>query len=632
MTHRNEGAGARGDQDAPRAGVWGEGLGLVPEMRARLPLGVLAGLLGAVVVMAACGDDAACPSGQIPLADGTCVVPGPGCPDGLDLNGDGHCDRLGADWTRDARIPEGEDRRDIYGLGDGIEPVVEAGIGHVLLWPVTVSGALLPWRPLQRLLDPETEDPAIRNMQDLARTTLGFGTTEEMYDWVGLPRYDGAPEAMPGVRWPADLEPGYPMGAGIIDTQWGGALTYSCATCHVATMFGRTVFGATNRQAQANEYFHAARQFYPSLAASTFERLTGADELELELFIQTQQNLRSVGTKMPMVRGLDTSLAQVSLSLARRAEDALATMDPAIARQPRENLLSSYVADSKPAVWWTLRYKTRWLSDGSIVSGNPIFTNFLWNEIGRGTNLRDLEQWLRDNMQIVDELTVAAFAAEAPRYEDFFGPERIDIDAAQRGQAHFNAICSTCHGTYTKGWERADADRLTQVELAQNVRLDYPRQTVAVDVGTSPQRARGMEAFADRLNALAVSHWMETVVEVQEGYVPPPLDGIWARYPYLHNASVPSLCEMIRPARYRTPVFWMGPDEDPDTDFDHDCIGLPVGEAVPESWKSNPRNRFDTSVPGLSNQGHESFLMDRDGNEILDEDARRDLLEFLRTL
>ena len=78
-----------------------------------------------------------------------------------------------------------------------------------------------------------------------------------------------------------------------------------------------------------------------------------------------------------------------------------------------------------------LKYKTRWLSDGSIVSGNPIFTNFLWNEIGRGVDLQELEQWLKNNKKIVMELTTAVFATESPRWTDFFHADTINIVKAK---------------------------------------------------------------------------------------------------------------------------------------------------------------------------------------------------------
>lgn len=589
-------------------------------------------LCSGALLLGGCADDPPCPDGQVLWHDGTCIERGPGCTNGTDFRNTGYCDREAADWSRGALLPLDGDRRDIYRLGPALPEVAARGVAHTVVWPVDVSGALLPWDPLYRLLEPGAEDGQIRSLQSAARGALGFGTLPEMYTWLGLARWDGVSEAIPGVPWPDYVEPGAPIGAGRVSTPWGDALTYSCATCHTADLFGTTVFGMTNRRARANEYFHTAARFYPQVPAQTFGRATDATEDELELFLRTQRNMRAIGSRMPLVRGLDTSLAQVALSLSRRAEDDYATLDRDVERSPRPNALEETPADSKPAVWWTLRYKTRWLSDGSIVSGNPIFTNFLWNEIGRGTDLRELERWLQDNREIVDELTVAAFAAEAPRFTDFFGADAIDIDAARRGHALFEATCAACHGSYEKAWDTPGFERMDRASQVATVRLRYHDETPVFDVGTSPLRAQGMAAFADRLNELAISQWMETVVEVQTGYVPPPLDGIWARFPYLHNQSVPTLCDMLRPAHLRPATFWMGPSDDPDTDFDADCIGFPTGSAVPESWTREEDAFVDTSLPGLSNQGHDEWLLLPDGSERYSEQERRDLIEFLKTL
>jgi mono/diheme cytochrome c family protein len=555
-----------------------------------------------------------------------------GCTEGIDENGDGVCDNLVADWTREASIPLGTTRADIYQLGEARNAVAERGIAHTVNWPVSVSGSLLPWRAIYAMLDPDATDDTVVAAQAFARNNLGFGNIEEMYDWLGLARFDGAEEAWPGVRWPSTLAEGTAMGAGVVDTEWGEALTYSCALCHTGELFGRTVLGMTNRRSRANEYFNSAAAFYPSVTPTMFRNLTDATPLELELFERTAESLGRIGSRVPQARGLDTSLAQTALSLARRTEDTWATPDRALERNPRENALETFVADSKSAVWWTMRYKTRWLSDGSIVSGNPVFTNFLWNEIGRGTDLHELEAWERENRAIIDELTVTVFATESPRWEDWFGTETIDIEAAQRGQEHFEAICATCHGSYTKGWDTAEASALDTEGLIANVRLDYYEQTPVLDVGTDTQRAEGMAAFAQRLNELAISQWMGTVVEVQPGYVPPPLDGIWARYPYLHNGSVPTLCEMLVPAAERTALFYAGPSVDPETDFDMDCIGYPTGEAVPVSWTEDPYNAYDVSRPGMGNFGHEDHLLGSEGQPLLDAAARADLIEFLKTL
>lgn len=562
--------------------------------------------------LSACKPPACENAGCRPSADAACEA-------GLDTNADGLCDRAVADWSRTATLPVSGHRADIYNLGPALNDVRARGLQHFLSWPVSVSGVLLPNRPMQALLDPNTSEAKTRDLQAAARRVLGFGTTPEMYAYLGLPKRGDDAEAQPGVPWPDWVKPGDSLGVGTVMTEQGEAMTFSCATCHAANLFGRTVVGMTNRKEQANEFFHKAAGFFPLLDADVFVNVMGANRTELQRFLITQQHLGAVGSKTPQVVGLDTSLAQVSLSLARRTDDAMATRDATIEAMPRVNLLDTFVADSKPAVWWTMKYKTRWLSDGSIVSGNPIFTNFLWNEIGRGTDLDVLEVWLRENQVIVDELTAMVFATEAPKWVEFFGEDSLDEAAAQRGEQTFLTACSACHGTYAKDWTaETKAQRLT------TTRVTYHSKTPVMDVGTSPQRAQGMAAFAEPLNRLTVSQWMKTEVEVQTGYVPPPLEGVWARYPYLHNQSVPTLCELLGAPSSRTQVFYMGDDADPAVDFDATCVGLPVGDRVPEAWKADPRRKYDTTVPGLSNQGHEVPAMTAA--------ERADLIEYLKTL
>ena len=126
----------------------------------------------------------------------------------------------------------------------------------------------------------------------------------------------------------------------------------------------------------------------------------------------------------------------------------------------------------------------------------------------------------------------------------------------------------------------------------------YHESTQVKDVGTDPGRFEGMKYFADDLNRLAISKWMKTKVVPQEGYVPNPLVGIWARYPYLHNNSIPNLCDLMTPPEKRTKVFYQGPSANAATDFDSDCLGYPVGDKIPKPWKTAER-KFDVTREGL---------------------------------
>ena len=552
------------------------------------------------------------------------------------------------DFSKNAQLPASGHRRDILGLGAALPTVASKGLAYALSWPVDVSGVLLPARWMETLFDAEATDEVTLGLQDVARTLLGFGDLVEMVAWLGLANHDGGTEAFAGVAWPENLGEmqGFgditPLGVGVIETDLAPAMSFSCATCHVGDFFGHTIVGLTNRRTRANEFFHLAKGFFPSLSADLLQPMTNATEAEMTQFLSTQRNLAAIENIVPAAQGLDTSLAQVALSLSRRKDDEWATKDAALEANPRDNALRTEVADSKPAVWWTLKYKTRWLLDGSIVSGNPVLTNFLWNELGRGTDLHALDAWLAVNEDVVNALTALVFANEAPRFVDIFGEERLDLEAAKRGQPLFEAHCSDCHGSYDKAWDapssvggRAGA---SVGDASRTVAVDYPSPTPVLDVGTDPKRAQGIQHFAGALNKLAISKAMGTVVEAQTGYVPPPLDGIFARYPFFHNQSVPNLCALLMLASERPTAFWMGPDEDESTDYDFECVGLPagpiagVGAPVPESWREDSRREIDTTRPGLSNQGHDAFLLGQDGEPIFDAAQRRDLIEFLKTL
>lgn len=552
----------------------------------------------------------------------------------LDADADGICDRERADWSIDAAVPLGTDRANIYQLApDDLRRVRAEGVALTHDWPVSVSGLLLPRSAMSRFLTDEPSSSTHATSLAFARELLGFGTLSELATWLTLPPWPT--EAELGFPLAAGVQPGDPMGMGSVPTHLGDALSFSCATCHASDLFGHTVVGLTNRTARANEFFVLAQSFFPGLDPALIQSFTDADDAEMAMFVRAQQRLGAVGAKRPEVRGLDTSLAQVALSLARRADDEHATRDRDLQLAPRANPLSTLVADSKPAVWWTLKHKTRWLSDGSIVSGNPIHTNFLWNELGRGTDMPALERWLDDNGDQVDALTVAVFATEAPRWLDILGADALDLDAAMRGEAIFLETCASCHGTYQKGWSDASNATLADATLADllaTTSVVYHAQTPTFDVSTDRGRADGMAHFLDGLNNLAISQAMNTTVSLQTGYVPPPLDGIWARYPYLHNGSVPTLCDLLSPPDERTAVFWIGPSSNASTDFDADCVGFPTGDATPASWTTDADRRHDTSLPGLSNRGHDEMLLDASGNWLLSGDARADLIAFLKTL
>lgn len=536
------------------------------------------------------------------------------------------------DWSKNAFIPEGTNRSNIYNLNaSDLEKYTQNGFGHAAIYPVSVTGLLIPYRPFVNVI--ESKNPIKSLILKLMKKSEGYSSEKDFYEWLGLSPYNN-PNAKGIYHTPilANSPNAKYLGAGLIQTPNGPGLTFSCYACHASNLFGVTVVGLPNKQPHANVLFHQARKMFPLIPGAAFRLATGANSNEMKIFERTKENIMAVYSVEPQVLGLDTSLPHTALSLARRNDDAYATKNKNLEKYPRHNELMNYVGDSKPMPWWTVKYKTRWLSDGSVISGNPIFTNLLWNELGRGTDLYELEDWMKKNEKVVQELTAHVFNTEPPRYVEFFSSTKIDLESAKRGEALFNNNCVNCHGAYQKAWSQENAEqKLSKDDLLKTTKVIYHEVTPVINVGTDPQRYISMNFFAQSLNDLAISKWMGTVVEPQEGYVPPPLNGIWARYPYFHNNSVPTLCEVIELPKNRTKVFYLGPAENRATDFDEECNGYPVGNNVPEKWR-NADQKMDTSKAGLRNIGHESMLLDANGKERYSKQDKKDLVNFLKTL
>ena len=100
----------------------------------------------------------------------------------------------------------------------------------------------------------------------------------------------------------------------------------------------------------------------------------------------------------------------------------------------------------------------------------------------------------------------------------------------------------------------------------------------------------------------------------------------------MHNNAAPSLCELLTPALQRVPDYWQGPTEDPETDFDADCVGCPVREKVPETWTWVEDAYVDSAQPGLGNGWHDEMLYDDTGQLVVTGAVREDLILFLKTL
>ena len=193
---------------------------------------------------------------------------------------------------------------------------------------------------------------------------------------------------------------------------------------------------------------------------------------------------------------------------------------------------------------------------------------------------------------------------EPPKY-----PFPIDRALADRGRPVFEATCSRCHGTY-------------------GATPTYPNRLVStLEIGTDPVLASGTAQFAAPFTEWYKSSFFGEVarLEPKVGYVAPPLDGIWATAPFLHNGSVPTIAALLDSSQ--RPAYWTRKFDS--TDFDRSAVGWNINVVnhgkKAENDPATKRDLYDTTLIGYSNAGH-TF------GDALTPENRSAVIEYLKTL
>jgi hypothetical protein len=230
-----------------------------------------------------------------------------------------------------------------------------------------------------------------------------------------------------------------------------------------------------------------------------------------------------------------------------------------------------------------------------------------------------------------------------------------DAATLTRGKNLYNTNCATCHRLLVNP-ERKDEHRvieavlktLPEVSTDPTMAMNFARRTARtgllrgtpdlIKLGKFGSEANGIDIILATINGVMLRgivsrgnmlvdvaglrvNLLDEMARFREAlratqtprYKARPLNGIWATAPYLHNGSVPTLWDLLKPAGQRPKVFDIG-----SRSFDAEKVGLDTTKA--------PRTfRFDTSAQGNWNNGHEFGTALRDSE-------KKDLLEFLKTL
>ena len=255
--------------------------------------------------------------------------------------------------------------------------------------------------------------------------------------------------------------------------------------------------------------------------------------------------------------------------------------------------------------WWLLKKKKTMYATGATDSRSVrSLMQFMMHPLNLPKDFHKAEPAFRDIQHYLLSL-------EPPKY-----PFPIDKPKATRGETIFADHCAKCHGTYGAKWT-------------------YPNKVIALEeIGTDPSRHRAVgldygKAYSESWFGKEPDGWFTNgkLLRATPGYQAPPLDGIWATAPYLHNGSVPTLYSVLN-SKARPKLFTRSYST-AEADYDQQRVGWKIAEldAPPDAKLPGIERRkvYDTSKPGRSNGGH-TF------GDVLSDEQRWAVIEYLKGL
>lgn len=362
---------------------------------------------------------------------------------------------------------------------------------------------------------------------------------------------------------------GLPMGLkpgdGTLATAFAKGMSNDCLICHGGSIFGQSYVGLGNSTLDYQAFY---------------EEVTGPGGRRVKSPFAFSN-----------VRGTTEAGAMSVYLLGFREPDLT------IRLSRLELGLYDDLCEDAPAWWLFRKKKTMYHTGGADTRSSRALMQFMMSPLNFPGAFQKAEADFKDIREFLASL-------EPPKY-----PLPVDPKLAKDGEAVFSDHCARCHGTYGDKWT-------------------YPNKVIPLkDIGTDPRRFEGITTKFGEYYAKSWFAHDYGPIET-DGYQAPPLDGVWATAPYLHNGSVPTLYHVLN-SKSRPKVFTRSFRTERE-DYDAKNVGWKVDvlEKAPDATGMKPiefRKVYDTTKAGRSNGGHTY-------GDKLSEDERRAVIEYLKTL
>jgi mono/diheme cytochrome c family protein len=357
----------------------------------------------------------------------------------------------------------------------------------------------------------------------------------------------------------------------------------NCLQCHAQVFDDQLIIGLGN----ANADFTSARGFDSNLLEGILGSYMKVNKKKAEAAKEFLDVGRVIGGQIyTSVRGVNPADRLAAILIAHRDKNNLLWNDSSSTQLPEE------VIPSDVPAWWLLKKKNAMFYSGF---GRGDFGRFLMGAILLTVNDTAHANRVNEHM---DDVLAYIKNLEAPKY-----PYPIDSVKAKEGKLVYEMRCSKCHGFY------GDYSSYPNYLIPQQV------------IGTDSLLNKSNYQYSDMIEWFNTSWFSKGDNPAKlvpfNGYIAPPLDGVWITAPYLHNGSVPTI-EALLDSKLR-PAYWSRNFSK--TEYDYEKLGWKY--KVEE--KPGNRNIYNTTLPGYGNYGH-NF-----GDKLNDKE-RSALIEYLKTL
>lgn len=357
----------------------------------------------------------------------------------------------------------------------------------------------------------------------------------------------------------------------------------NCMSCHADRLNGKIIVGLGNTTADNTQDIGGVLGLIDGLVQSRY----GATSKEWAAYMPFSRGFKSISPYIRLeTRGVNPADKIFgSLSAFRDAKNLTWI------NTPQFTIPTRVIPTDVPA-WWLMRKKNALYYNGLGVGdfGRLSMASALVSMLD-SAEARKIDARFPDVMAYLRTL-------RPPQYSG-----TIDQTLVTKGKTLFEINCQKCHGKY--GTDES-----------------YPNYLIDLQsIGTDPALANEYAQYPD-YSAWYNRSWFNQKPTAQllptKGYIAPPLDGIWATAPYLHNGSVPTLDDLLnssqRPAKWSRTF---------DNTADYDAVKVGWKYTI-ETTKTDSKT-YDTSLLGYSNGGH--IYGDK-----LTADERKAVIEYLKTL